>query len=599
MKPQDTRVTPISTVNRHCFYGAMICKQTGTDFTTFMYKNSTFNTKSLHESVDKSSYWSTLVSSLLCKHKLWLYGWDMYEKLCYLDIFNEFDSGRATIFKSGNSHLDDDDAKPMICDDFTLIAGNPPTIIEVIFPQSKRVVFIDLLNLGLKKEHFASGIANMNLDDVTQAIQDYIVMCKTFNMGRTKQTSASQGLESLRINGLDNIMHATVDDDARLIERQSYTAGRAEAFFLGQSTRRCYHLDVKSMYSSIVAECELPTSFHLKIDDGEKLKEFVMSDKCLVIADVVVKTEFPIVPVKLKETVIHPIGTFRTTLCTPEIRVVYDRATVESCYSFNVYNRMNPLRRFASWYFNTRDKLEENGLGHMEQCLKSIVNSTYGKLGYTGQSWINYKAFHGDQRWGQWIQKDPTRQRLTQWRAISGLVQYLSESKEPSNSLPYISSFICSYGRVKLLNYIDVAGHGNVLYVDTDGLIVNDIGYDRLNAAGSIRPNVPGFLSVREVGYDVEIFGIKHYRFNNRICLAGAHVSREEHDAGITRRVEHVPFVYSLFRGTPFVNDYIIAQRTQFEKYRHGHRSGNGRVTPLVMDYAKNDETGEFRNIVI
>jgi hypothetical protein len=58
--------------------------------------------------------------------------------------------------------------------------------------------------------------------------------------------------------------------------------------------------------------------------------------------------------------------------------------------------------------------------------------------------------------------------------------RWLRVSGEPYEAMPYLHATICSYARMRLLEIFEAAGRENILYCDTDGVLVTSAGADRL-----------------------------------------------------------------------------------------------------------------------
>jgi hypothetical protein len=70
--------------------------------------------------------------------------------------------------------------------------------------------------------------------------------------------------------------------------------------------------------------------------------------------------------------------------------------------------------------------------------------------------------------------------------------------EEAYNSFPAIATFVTSYGRVHLWGMMQIAGWGHYYYGDTDSLVVDQEGFDRLDAAGLVGSDL-GQMKVESV----------------------------------------------------------------------------------------------------
>ena len=87
-----------------------------------------------------------------------------------------------------------------------------------------------------------------------------------------------------------------------------------------------------------------------------------------------------------------------------------------------------------------------------------------------------------------------------------------------SFAFPAISTYITAIIRAKLIELIEKAGWDNVFYFDTDGLIVNEKGYERLK---DLIGNEIGKLKIEEKGSNIEIIAPKFYSIGGKTKFAG------------------------------------------------------------------------------
>jgi hypothetical protein len=91
--------------------------------------------------------------------------------------------------------------------------------------------------------------------------------------------------------------------------------------------------------------------------------------------------------------------------------------------------------------------------------------------------------------------------------------------EEAFNSIPSISAHITADARNLLTDYIEKAGWENVFYCDTDSLIVNSRGFDNLR--DYISNNELGKLKIENTSDNLEIYGLKDYRFGEEVKIKG------------------------------------------------------------------------------
>lgn len=532
---------------------------------------------------DSHFLWLALARMARPGETWWVFGWHQYATLCWLGLYDRVRSGRASLPGAQSSLVDGQRTGGGKCGWGYLVTDNTPTIVDVQVRDGGRLRWVDLANYCLYPSHLLDDGEVESIDTVVQAVQDYSTLVKELDMGSFRATAAAQGWARFRTHDMAVRLIPTADPEVRKLERSAYYGGRCEAYRLGQLPGKVYHLDVTAMYSAIGQVCALPVmcESYLPALSGAELGS--MADVWNCIADVDIRAVSPSWPLRLDGRVIYPVGEYRTTLCGPELMLAMRGNAIVKVHRAAWYRMDKVWDRFADWYLSSRRQLSTLGLSHMMPVLKAIANGTYGKIGARGVQWSATEYPHKKVDWGQWYGSHPTQGDLTLFRAIDGQVSYRDQSHEPDMAMPSISAWHTSYGRMQLGLIMLQAGQHNVHYCDTDGVMVNQDGYDRLKAVNMIGDGDPGRLSIREVGDDVEIWGIKHYRFGDRVCCAGIDSwEHGEHD-GHTVAVKDEPFEAGLARGRPLQGGQDINRRSRTAPYRHGHRRPDGVVEPYVV----------------
>jgi hypothetical protein len=110
---------------------------------------------------------------------------------------------------------------------------------------------------------------------------------------------------------------------------------------------------------------------------------------------------------------------------------------------------------------------------------------------------------------------------LARWRALAWRCYREHIGGYTPDACPAIAAWISSHGRLRLLEAIRCAGWSQVLYCDTDSVMVTEGGARRLEEGGLIREGEWGALYLKTVCADLELYGPKHYREGERVVCAG------------------------------------------------------------------------------
>ena len=163
-------------------------------------------------------------------------------------------------------------------------------------------------------------------------------------------------------------------------------------------------------------------------------------------------------------------------------------------------------------------------------------------------------------------------------------MKFHSHTGYAHDSVVSIASWVTSAGRMLLLRAMREAGRDNVLYVDTDALIVNEAGYEALRSAGRIAGRAFGMLEIKSGPNVVNVRGIKHYVDGDRtICAGLPRGSCADTGDGetywYTRRATD-----SVRHGMMPTAERELKRYSRSDEYRLGNVDELGRVTPFELD---------------
>ena len=303
------------------------------------------------------------------------------------------------------------------------------------------------------------------------------------------------------------------------LERSSYRGGRVECFRLGKLSEQDYYLlDINSQYPYCMKTYPYPKR-QLYIRDNPS-PEFLM--KVLTtknaIADVLVHVDQPTYSVKHYNRLICPVGTFRVTLTSQELTRAIARGHLIKIYRLTAYSRGYIFADYVDWFYHHRMEFKTAGNPVYGFLCKLMLNSLYGKFGQRNEEWVfvreepemvDYVEFEIDAQTG----------RRYVVRCIAGQVSETRGKVEGYNSFAAISAEVTANARMMLLDFIEAAGQQNVYYCDTDSLLVNQSGYDRL--AESLHNTELGKLKLVEKAQLVTLHNVKDYVITGKTKIKG------------------------------------------------------------------------------
>lgn len=322
-----------------------------------------------------------------------------------------------------------------------------------------------------------------NRQDV-EVLKEAVLRFRTFveehDLGNFQWTLASQAFTAYKHRFMDTPIFIHSNEEALQLERESYHGGRVECFRLGEITEPLYYLDVNSMYPFVMKTERYPTSLKQTYHGWPMSVLVKQLEQYAIIARVQVKTETPVYPLVYGSKLVFPVGSFTTTLSTPELIHALAHGHLERVFSWAKYEQHHIFGDYVDTLYSLRQQYQQEGNGTFAYMAKIMLNSLYGKFGQNGQVWAEV-GVADDTHPTLWISQETPDSPIIKHRVRMGMVQDFKRSGESYNSFPAIASHVTAYARMYLWQLMEEAGHGNVVYCDTDSLIVTGLGKSRLS----------------------------------------------------------------------------------------------------------------------
>ena len=278
-----------------------------------------------------------------------------------------------------------------------------------------------------------------------------------------------------------------------------------------------------------------------------------------------------------------------------------------------IYQTRRIFRQFVKYFYKLRMEYKKIGNGIYVEFCKLILNTLYGKFGQ--KETISKMLDKTDTE--IIIHSDIIMLMIEKKKEVLGLtskdfennVIYLGTiidlceiylinkklyiiqqtSNNSENSFVAISSFITSYSRMMLIDYILKAKRENVYYSDTDSLFVNKIGYK--NLLSDINEFKLGKLKVEEEG-SCEIYAPKFYDFNGNRKVKGIKqknsILLEETDKRVLYQVEQWQRAKSALKENNYQEQIIAKVKKQARKYYDkGNIDKYGIISPFSIEQIK------------
>lgn len=482
----------------------------------------------------------------------------------------------------------------------TACLEGPPTIIK--WRRGKRSVqWLDTLNLwrvslkeigakvGLPKLDMPAGWSDAEESDrycrrdveiVWRALGEWWGFLTAHDLGNAAPTLAGQAFGSYRHRFMDYPIFIDANESALALSRAAYLGGRCECFRLGVIDEPGVTVDFNSMYPHVMREMQVPVRLlcHRTMATLPDVVRYL--DKYLLCADVTINTPVPAFPHVIEGRLCFPIGRFRQSLATPELRLAIERGYVERVHSVAIYEGQPAFRRFMEWGWEQRRVAKATGDTMLLEQSKRLINAFYGKWGQRGLAW----EIIGEA-------PDTAVRVLTsldlktgQWRRIRQLgraLQELRDKGESMNSHPAIAAHVTSEARMLLWRTMERVGLERVWYCDTDSLMLPERALEALE--GLIDPEKLGALKIEARHAWIELRGCKDYRTPHKDIHKGVRASAESNDGVAYLQTAWSGWAGAIARGRldlPVTEEVVKVLTREYVK---GTPTDDGRVLPFRL----------------
>lgn len=353
----------------------------------------------------------------------------------------------------------------------------------------------------------------------------YLTWLKTGAAGNWQMTGSSQSWAHWRHSYYTEKVLIHHDTEAISAERRALLTGRAEAWRWGRNaTDPVYEYDWANAYPRVAKDNDVPTRL---LGTTQKVSATTLPKlwrRYAILADVEVTTSAPIVPTHTDNGILWPVGTFQTTLWDPELRLLVDSgAQIRVCRCW-IYEKAPALKDWAEWILNGIHSDQVRELRWLPIVLKHWSRSLIGRFAMRYQTWEHLGTLPTNEiRIGTLVDRDTGI--TTDTMQLGQEFYTLGEFQEAPNSCPQITGYIMSEQRAKLWRVIAEIGAGNVLYMDTDSLMVNPVGARSIDSHRGSGDYDGLILKARHRGWEI---------YGPRACIFGG----DMHFSGLPRGAE-------------------------------------------------------------
>lgn len=303
------------------------------------------------------------------------------------------------------------------------------------------------------------------------------------DLGNWKPTGAGQSWAAFRHRFMHHTLLVHEDDDARAAERDAAMTGRCEAWRHGRLRGGpWYEWDYTCAYARIGAECSVPIKLAGELVDPTPETVQRARRNRAVLAEVEVTTEAPVIAQRTPDGIRWPIGTFATTVWDHELALAMGYGATFAVKRAWCYRTAPALRDFMEYVLALADETDETADPIVRLAAKHWSRALIGRTAAQWSRWEPYgRVTEPNVMVG--ICRDVAAGERFRLLTVGHDVLRGRPTEENRDALAAIMSWVMAAARVRLWDAMEAAGFDHVAYVDTDSLIVDPVGHERLRVS--------------------------------------------------------------------------------------------------------------------
>lgn len=354
---------------------------------------------------------------------------------------------------------------------------------------------------------------------LSAAVRAYVEWIRTEDLGNLAVTGNGQAWAAFRRRFLTH--GVLVHDDAELheLERAAMWTGRCEAYWHGSlGVVNVSEWDFSKAHTRLSRDLALPTYPDDEVAPGASLSALMGDDRYAVLAEVEVTVREPIVPTRLGEHMAWPVGTFTTTLWTPELQLLLEEGANVRVIRGQFYRTAPVLKTWAAWILRQLSQDDDDTPAWRKEILRKWGNVLVGRFAMRYPRWDEIgQPTEADAFCMPYLNVDTGQESMLMQ---VGRTLWLQEGTDsPHDSAPAITGYIMSAMRAKLWRAMRRLPAHTLLYVDTDSMLVAERD-NALMASLAETPDGDG-LRLKSSWSGVAIYGPRQIITGDRVKVSG------------------------------------------------------------------------------
>ena len=384
---------------------------------------------------------------------------------------------------------------------------------------ASRVTWWDCRNWGCQLDAAPAGRVT-GADTLAAWITELCRLSREHRLAPPAITAGCWSMQSYRLSYYPGGVYCHTHPGVTALEEAAYYGGRNEALQIGPCPGDLSLVDVRSAYIHAAAHVACPVRLLGHAPPGATCPTRAGGGLSAWVARVRVATNTASMPRRRDHDVIYPVGAYWTVLAGPELALAAEAGRILEWGESAVYECEPILAGWASATQALRTEAEHDAVPGVAEAIKRSGVSLIGKFAQRQRAWERWPRLDGARRYGEVWAADPSGEAV-RYRLVAGQAWRQRDYGYAPDAQVSIAAWITSAARVALYRLICIAGLEHVYYVDTDALIVDEIGLERLQAGYPLWGSVLGGLSVRHGPGPCTIYGLKHYTIAGHTVCAG------------------------------------------------------------------------------
>ncbi len=388
-------------------------------------------------------------------------------------------------------------------------------------PKLDTDVFTD--NMNELKEY-----CTRDTEILKQGFLKYVQFVVDNDLGNFALTKAGQSFMAYRRRFMSHKILIHRRENISKFERSAYHGGRVECFRIGKQPVKDYIIvDVNSLYPYVMRNNYYPIRLKGHIEPGNLKKLELSLSKFCVTARVLLDTNEPVYAHKMDKKCCFPVGMFYETLNTRALLYALEHKHIKKVICGYYYEKGYMFKRYINYFWKLRVKAQAEKNKVMSQLIKYFMNSLYGKWAQQVPETIEKKDEPTDKFEIEYGYNNVTKQYTTH-RTMFHVTESLRGKIDGKKTNVGISAHITEDARMHLWSLLKECGIDNVLYCDTDSLIIERETYNRVlkKYIGSEL----GMLKIEKESQSLMIYTLKDYEFGTKIVRKGVGKAKQLSD---------------------------------------------------------------------